>query len=91
MGNWNAKVGNQERPRVAGTFGLRHSRENGSKSFAKRTHWPQQILSSNNKRDDSRLVYHKAINTKVRLVILFGAKILKDLQFIQSAENNTWS
>ena len=40
MGNWNAKVGNQERPRVAGTFGLRHSRENGSKSFAKRTHWP---------------------------------------------------
>ena len=31
------------------------------------------------KRDDSRLAHHQAINTKVRLVILFGAKIVKDL------------
>ena len=71
------KVGNQERPRVAGKFGLRHSREKVNKSFAKRTHWPKQIFSSNNKRDDSRIGHHQTVNTKVRLTIFFAAKVGK--------------
>ena len=41
IGDWNAKVGSQETPRVTGKFGLGVLNEAGQRltSFAKRTHW----------------------------------------------------
>ena len=42
IGDWNAKVGSQEIPGVAGKFGLRVQNEAGQRLigfFAKRTHW----------------------------------------------------
>ena len=41
IGDWNAKVGNQEIPGVTGKFGCGVQREAGQRltSFAKRTHW----------------------------------------------------
>ena len=43
-------------------------------SFAKRTYWSLQTLSSNNIRDDSTLGHHQMVSTKMRLVIFFAAK-----------------
>ena len=41
IGDWNAKVGNEETPGVKGKFGLGVQNKAGQrlKSFAKRTHW----------------------------------------------------
>ena len=41
IGDWNAKVGSQELPRVTGRFGLGVQSEAGQRltEFAKRTHW----------------------------------------------------
>ena len=40
IGDWNAKVGSQETPRVTGKFGLGVQNEAGQRlSIAKRTHW----------------------------------------------------
>ena len=41
VGDWNAKVGSQEIPKVTGKFGLGVQNEAGQKlkSFAKSTHW----------------------------------------------------
>ena len=41
IGDWNAKVGNQELPKVTGKFGLRVQNEAGQrlKNLAKRMHW----------------------------------------------------
>ena len=42
IGDWDAKVGSQETPRVTGKFGLGMQNEAGQRlieSFAKRTHW----------------------------------------------------
>ena len=46
----------------------------GSQSSAKRTHWSQQISSSNNTREDSIHGHHQMANTKIRLIIFFAAK-----------------
>ena len=41
IGDWNAKVGSQETPRLTGKFGLGVQNKAGKRltSFAKRTHW----------------------------------------------------
>ena len=49
IGDWNAKVRSQETPEVTSKFGLgstEWSRAKANKSFAKRTHWVEQIPSS---------------------------------------------
>ena len=43
-------------------------------SFAKRTHWSWQTLSSNNTRDDSTHGHHQMVNTEIRLIICFAIK-----------------
>ena len=42
IGDWNAKLGSQEIPRVTGKFGLGVQNEAGQRltEFSKRTHWP---------------------------------------------------
>ena len=49
----------------------------GKQSFAKRTHWSQQTPSSNNTREDSTHGHHHMVNTKIRLIIFFLAKMEK--------------
>ena len=36
-------------------------------------HWSEQILSSNNTREDSTHGHHQVVNTKIRLIILLAA------------------
>ena len=72
----NAKVGNQETPGVIGKFGLGIRNEEGQRliEFAKRMHWSQQTLSSNNTREDSTHRHHQMVNTKIRLIVFFATK-----------------
>ena len=42
--------------------------------MGERTHWSQQTPSSNNKKEDSTHGHHQMVNTKIRLIIFFGAK-----------------
>ena len=46
----------------------------GKQSFAKRTHWSQQIPSSKNTREDATHGHHQMVHTKIRLIIFFVAK-----------------
>ena len=46
----------------------------GSQSLAKRTHWSQQIPSSNNIREDTTHGRYQMVNTKIRLIIFLAAK-----------------
>ena len=41
--------------------------------FAKRTHWPWQIPSSNNTREDSTHGHHQMVNNEI-LIIVFAAE-----------------
>ena len=43
-------------------------------TFAKKMHWSQQTLSSNNTREDSTHGHHQMVNTEIRLIIFFAAK-----------------
>ena len=45
-----------------------------TKSFAKTTHWSQQIPSSNNIRNDPTHGHPQMVNTKIRLIIFLAAK-----------------
>ena len=54
-------------------WGTKWSRTKAN-SFAKRTHWSQQTLSSNNTKDDSTYGYHQMVSTKIRLIIFFAAE-----------------
>ena len=60
---------------MTGKFGpgVQNEAAKANKSFAKGTHWPYQILYSNNTRQNSTLGYHQMTNTKIRLMILFEA------------------
>ena len=46
----------------------------GQLSFTKRTHWSQQIPSSNNTSKDSTHGHHQMVNTEIRLILFFAAK-----------------
>ena len=49
----------------------------GEQSFAKRTHWSSQTPSSNNTREDSTHGHQQMVNTEIRLIIFFAAKMEK--------------
>ena len=65
-GDWNAKVGSQEIPRVTGKFFLGVQNEVGQGL----TVLPR-ANPFNNTRDDSTCVYHHMVNTEIRLIIFF--------------------
>ena len=46
----------------------------GQQSFVNRTHWSQQIPSSNNTRDSSTHGHHQVVNTKIRLIMFLAAE-----------------
>ena len=76
IGDWNAKVGRQEIPRITTKYGLGVQNKAGQRliSFAKRTPWSKQTHSFNNTREDSTRGHHQIVNTEIRLIIFFAAK-----------------
>ena len=81
IGNWNAKVGSQEIPEITGKFGLGVQNEAGQRlilSFAKRTHCKHPLLTT----QQSTHGHHQMVNTEIRLIIFFAAKMEK----LQSAK-----
>ena len=76
IGDWNAKVGSQEIPRVTGKFGLGVQNEAGQR----RTEFYQEnaLVIANTlfqqHRDDSTHGHHQMVNTEIRLIIFFAAK-----------------
>ena len=89
IGDWNAKEGIQEIPRVTGKFGLgvQNEAEQRLTEFAKRMHWSQQTSSSNNTREDSTLGYHQMVNAEIRLIMLFVAE---DGETLYSQQKQDW-
>ena len=79
LGDWNAKVGSQEIPGVAEKFGLGVQNEAGQRL----TVLPREHTShskhpfSNNTREDSTHGHQQMVNTEIRLIIFFGAKMEK--------------
>ena len=79
MGDWNAKVGSQETPGVTGKFGLGVQNETGQRltEFCQENTLVIATPYSNNTREDSTHGHHQMVNTKIRLIIFFAAKMEK--------------
>ena len=75
-GDWNAKVGSQEIPKVTGKFGLGVQNEAGQRltEFGQENTLVIANTSSNNTRDDSTHGHHQMVNTDITLIIFFAAK-----------------
>ena len=73
LGDWNAKVGSQETPRVTDKFGLGMRNEAGQRVLPRKC-TGSQTPSSNSTREDSTHGHHQMVNTKIRLIIFFAAK-----------------
>ena len=76
IGDWNAKIGSQETPRVTGKFGLGIRNEAGQRliQFCKENALVIANTLINNTREDSIHGHHQMVNTKIRLIIFFAAK-----------------
>ena len=77
IGDWNAKVGNQETPGVTGKFVLGVQNEAGQKliDFCQKNALVIAKPTSNNTKEDSTHEHHQMVNTKIRLIIFFAAKV----------------
>ena len=76
IGDWNVKVGSQEKSGVTGKFGLGIRNEAGQKliEFCQENTLVIAKPSSNNTKEDSTHGHHQMVNTKIRLIIFFAAK-----------------
>ena len=76
IGNWNAKVGSQETPRVTGKFGLGVQNEAGQRltEFCQENTLVIANTIFQHTREDSTHGHHQVVNTKIRLIIFFAAK-----------------
>ena len=76
IGDWNAKVGSQETPRVTGKFGLGVWNESGQRltEFCQENALVIANTPSTNKRENSTHGHHQTVNTKIRLIIFFAPK-----------------
>ena len=75
IGDWNAKVGSQETPRITGKFGLGIRNEAGQR----RIEFCQEnalVITDALFQQHKRRLYtcHQIVNTKIRLIIFFAAK-----------------
>ena len=79
VGDWNAKGGSQEIPGVTGKFGLGVQNEAGQRliEFCQKNALVIATPSSNNTREDFTHGHHQMVNTKIRLIIFFAAKMQK--------------
>ena len=76
IGDWNAKIGSQETPRVTGKFGLGIRNEAGQRliEFSQEKALVIAKPFSNNTREDATHGHHQMVNTEIRLIIFFAAK-----------------
>ena len=76
IGDWNAKVGNQETPGVTGKFGLGVWNEAGQRLIEICQENTLVIANtvSKNTREDSTHGHYQMVDTKIRLIIFFAAK-----------------
>ena len=76
IGDWNAKVGNQEKPGVTGIFGLGIQNEAGQMliEFCQENALVIANTPFNNTREDSTHGHHQMVNTEIRLIIFSVAK-----------------
>ena len=81
IGDWNTKVGSQEKPRVTGKFGFEVQNEVGQRltEFCQENALVITTPSSNNTRANSTHGHHQMVNTEIRLIIFFAAENGKTL------------
>ena len=72
IGDWNAKVGSQETPRVTGKFGLGLQNEAGQKLIE--FYQESTLVIANTLFQQHRRRLYQMINTEIRLIIFFAAK-----------------
>ena len=79
IGGWNAKVGSREIHGVTGKFGRGIRNEVGQRliQLCQENALVIAIPSSNNTREDSTHGHHQMVNTEIRLIIFFAAKMEK--------------
>ena len=79
IGDWNAKVRNQETTGVTGKFGLGVQNEAGQRltEFCQEKTLVIQTPSSNNTREDSTRGHHQMVDTEIRLIIYMQPEIEK--------------
>ena len=72
IGDWDAKVGNQEIPGVTSKFGLGVQNE----ARQRLTEFCQEkaLVTANNTRKDSTHGHHQMVNNEIRLIIFFAAE-----------------
>ena len=75
IGDWNAKAGSQEIPRVTGKFGLGVQNEAGQRltEFCQENALVTANTIFQQHRDDSTHGHHQMVNTEIRLIIFFEA------------------
>ena len=76
IGDWNAKIGSQEKLGVTGKFGLGVQNKAGEKLIE--FYQENTLVIANtlfhNTRDDSTLGHHQMVNTEIGLIISFATK-----------------
>ena len=72
--DWNAKVGNQEIPRITGKFSLGVQNEVVQRLTLLPREHTGHSKHPNNTRDDSTHGGHQMVNTKIELIIFFAAE-----------------
>ena len=89
IGDWNAKVGNQEIPGVTGKFGLEVQNKAGQRliEFFQENTLVIANSSSKNTREDSTHGHHQMVNTEIRLIIFFTAT---DGEALYSQQKHNW-
>ena len=91
IGDWNARVGSQEKPEVTGKFGLGVQNEAGQRLIEfcqENTLVIANTLFQQHKRTLYTHGHHQMVNTKSRLIIFFVAK---DGKALDSSKNKTRS
>ena len=75
IGDWNAKLGSQQIPRITGKFGLGVQNEAGQKlTVLTRDHAGHSKHLSNSLRDDSTQGNHQMVNPEIGLIMFFAAE-----------------
>ena len=78
IGDWNAKIGNQEIPGVTDKFGLGVQNEVGQR-LTELCQENKLVIANtpSNTRDDSTHGYHQTVNTDIRLIYSLQPKMEK--------------
>ena len=81
IGDWHSKIGSQKIPGVTGKFGLGVQNESGKilTEFCQESALVivNLLFQKHKRREDSTHGYHQMVNTEIRLIILFAAKMEK--------------